>query len=861
MEENQETYLIALAGLLHDIGKFAQRAGEKGTRTWDAEAQRDYKYFHALLTSDFIEKYVPEAWRIPVKLAAAGHHRPGKRAETILALADHLSAGERADLADDQRAAQPRQLLSIFCSTTADGLTAPGQVYWPLRPLKVGVGEKKENLFPSQAKEDSQVWSTYESLWEGFCQEAAALRDHHQPAGDLAAYLENLLDILQRYTWCMPSAYYRARPDISLHDHDRMTGALCAILNDSTLNDEGLKALLAAPQESDDTVALLVGGDLSGVQDFIYTISARGATSALRGRSFYLQILTDVVVRYILLALDLPATNVIYAGGGNFYLLARPGDGVKLVEIQKRISQVLFYHHRGDLYMALAELPLQSRDFFHNRLSNAWGELNERLQRAKLQRFAELGHALVNLFQPIGHGGNLEAQCQVCGQEHADTHIDPKTQKGTEEDGVRKCPPCLAYEELGETLRQAEYLVLTEMPPIALPDFTDSPLPGSYQAVLQCFGFALQFGSAGNLAAHADSKRSIILAFSENAREELSRRSNQTIIHGRRFLVNVTPLISEKEIKELRSLGLQDLPAVGSTKPFHAMEAQSQGIKRLGVLRMDVDNLGQLFSKGLGEYSSLSRVASLSFAVSLFFEGWVDVLAVQMNEKDKKGNRLYSVYSGGDDLFFVGAWDAIVELARQVRVDLADYAAGHPGIHASAGIALIDGKYPLYQAARDAHHALEQAKHLRWWGVNQVVKKKDAISFLGQTLPWLQFGLADCTEKNIHTAHALMHMLVSYREKDKTTANQLIRRLAALHLQYQQAEDDRRRAGSDVNRSGKPQSVWGPWNWLGFYSLSRMVKQHPDPAVRELRDQLKADDFRSITWMGLAARWAELLCR
>ncbi|MDW8101235.1 MAG: hypothetical protein RML36_17335, partial [Anaerolineae bacterium] len=62
------------------------------------------------------------------------------------------------------------------------------------------------------------------------------------------------------------------------------------------------------------------------------------------------------------------------------------------------------------------------------------------------------------------------------------------------------------------------------------------------------------------------------------------------------------------------------------------MEVQSKGIQRLGVLRMDVDNLGKLFAEGFGENATLSRVAALSFAISLFFEGWVEVLAERVGK-------------------------------------------------------------------------------------------------------------------------------------------------------------------------------------------------------------------------------------
>ena len=58
----EHIFKAALGGLLHDIGKFAQRAGELGRRPWDKAAEADYKYEHALYSGDFVEKYVPQQW-------------------------------------------------------------------------------------------------------------------------------------------------------------------------------------------------------------------------------------------------------------------------------------------------------------------------------------------------------------------------------------------------------------------------------------------------------------------------------------------------------------------------------------------------------------------------------------------------------------------------------------------------------------------------------------------------------------------------------------------------------------------------------------------------------------------------------
>ncbi len=391
----QETFLAALAGLVHDIGKFAVRAGERGSRTWDDQAKRDYGYYHALLTADFADRHVPEPWRAEVKNAAGNHHRPTSRRDWIVALADHLSAGERADATDDGQGApwpdrqdrlavrpgdrQPRQLLSIFCSLTADdGKQAPGNVYWPLAPLCLD----QKALFPGPAWDDDQIWRGYGEMWRGFLSEARTLHVAHAPIGEsLPTYLESFLLLMQRYTWCMPAAYYRNRPDVSLYDHSRMTAALAAVLAGGELSDARLESLAGASQDAVDPVALLVSGDISGVQDFIYTITARGATSALRGRSFYLQLLTEAVARYVLRELDLPITNLIYASGGNFYLLTRPGDQGRLTGIQRNVSRVLLAHHRGDLYVALASIPLLARDFFQGRISRAWAELHREQQR------------------------------------------------------------------------------------------------------------------------------------------------------------------------------------------------------------------------------------------------------------------------------------------------------------------------------------------------------------------------------------------------------------------------------------------------------------------------------------------------
>lgn len=847
-----DTTLIALAGLLHDIGKFAGRAEVSPTQTWDADAQRDYRYRHALLSADFVGRYIPEAWRAAVLGPVARHHRPQTAAERLVTLADRLSSSERiqdrpaAPEDDGPRVRHPKQLeTSFYRLKTEEGALAPGQPYLPLRELALD----KEAIFPAKPLGADDAWRAYDALWEQFTAAAVALKQAHESNGNPNVYLESFLHLLQRFAWCIPSAYFKDTPDISLYDHSRMTAALAAVLARQALPDDEAQRWLRDGVAPTRPIALLIGGDLSGVQQFIYTITARGATPALRGRSAYLQLLTELLARHVLRALGLPLTNLIYAGGGNFYLLAAPADAERLPELRTALSRILLTHHEGDLYLALAAQPLHGADLHGPRLGAAWGQLHSQFQSAKQRRFSELGDAIGALFAVPQAGGQSDHLCVVCGREHPQTAEDKKAR---EEDGSapRKCPPCFSYETLGDALRAARYLQLLEAdPPADLP-----AAPGEYDDVFAALGYRLEIADSLDRLSAQRRRQTVYTLYGADAADppHLPLRAV-----GRKLFVNATPIISQAEIDALREKNFpDDLPVADSVKPFSVLARQARGIRRLGVLRMDVDNLGRLFSDGLGDRASLSRVAALSFAVSLYFEGWVARLAAQQSPHDGNADRLYSIYSGGDDLFFVGAWDAVVELAMAVRRDLADYAAGHPGVHASAGIALVTQKYPLYQAAADAGEAEHAAKALVWQADGQT-RTKDAVAFLGQALPWARFGLSFAAADRSAAAP-----LAAFLAADKARGP-LIRRLSALHAQYAEAAEQRRLAGLDRTRNGQPQLLYGRWNYLAAYILHRLGKQNEQDKeeIVNLDNLLRDTQFQSIIWIGLAARWADLLTR
>lgn len=860
---SESTGQLALAGLLHDIGKFMLRAAVGGDRIWDSEGRRDFGYKHAMLTAAFVEEFLPTPWRRAVKNMAGNHHRPRphSREDLIVSLADMLAAAERNDGIEDDNPRQqhPKQLLSIFSVLKAEGVkpSVSQRRFLPLRPLSL----EAETLFPRESLAEKEVWRAYSDLWQGFGREAAQLKEIHEQEPDLPSYLESLLLLMQKYLWCVPSAYYGSLPDIGLYDHSRVTAALAVALERDAPGAETLMSWRESPGSIEDQVALLVGGDISGVQSFIYTISARGAAPTLRGRSFYLQVLTEALARYLLRCLGLPITNLIYAGGGSFFLLARPGDGERLAGLQQDVSRILLQQHHGDLYMALAGLPVAGKEFFGQDISRKWGELHDALRRKKLQRFAEMNQEIALLFEPSGRGGNEERLCQVCGQEH------PRTAPSRDDPGVesvRKCPPCQAFERLGDDLRNARYLLLDEIAPHSPADPT-APA-GDWRQTLAHLGLRLSIGEQA--AETRPQTRRLVVALDDRALSDLQPRSRTAT--GRRFLVNVAPILGEGELEELRNDGSfsdQDElpPSYGGVKPFSVLSHQSSGINRLGILRMDVDNLGQIFQTGFEERATLSRMAALSFAVSLYFDGWVGQLVEEVNRLAvQDGGRVYTIYSGGDDLFFAGSWDVMVELALRIRAGLTQYAAGHPGIHASAGVVLIGGKYPLSQAAQDAAAAEEAAKDLVWRNGKGEERRKDAISFLGTALPWTTFGLESNCAGSLDTAHGLMHTLVSLcrdEERDTTAPRALVRTLVELDRQHSDARERWRDNDDGRGWSGPSQALLGPWIWRTAYALQRLYDRSKIEEVQTIKDKLPASGYRMLTHLGVSARWADLYLR
>jgi CRISPR-associated protein Csm1 len=495
-----------------------------------------------------------------------------------------------------------------------------------------------------------------------------------------------LMLILEKFSSCLSFG----ESDIALVDTARTTASVAvALLNNSTKK------------------ISLIAGDLSGIQKFIYSISSEGALNSLRARSFYLELVTEEVVQQLLDQLQLPRTNIIYAGGGNLYILASGTEENKNIvkKVRQQFNQWLLNEFQGKIFLALDCLIFPITEIATDKFAEHWSNATKNLAVHKSRKFVD---KIGNFIAPC-HG---HEPCQVC---HRDDIETLKPLNFQEPDSVSACEICRSMFDLGNQLFGVNAIVRSTNKNVKNALHTLSFRIKSREIHYHLFKNWKQIDHDSDMVYLVNDWKSEHYQFKQ--------------------FENASPLLLGNYGKESEEKPDNAEEPIGFIRAGE-MARKAKGIDRVGYLRMDVDRLGQIFAKGLREKQSLTRLAGLSRQMSYFFKVYLNSLAEdrktnvsdkmkQLTPDDERLNLLF-IYAGGDDLFISGAWNEIVEFAFDIYQSFRTYTGNNEHITLSGGISIDDIKFPLYQAAKTSGEAEEAAKG----------NGRDSLGLFDQVFKW-----------------------------------------------------------------------------------------------------------------------------
>lgn len=786
----------------------------------------------------------------------------------MLQKADHHSSVERICSTENDVKASP--LISIFSEIKLEGNDVPQEYRLPLTELDLN--HDFEDIRPkANDKEVMSGWNLvpeYKVLWKKFNKELINLK---------RLDFNTILALLRKYASNIPSAVFTSKPDISLFDHLKTTSALatCRYLYKRDSSDKLHKTT------DDQKVYLAINGDISGIQDFIFKISSpqeaqSGMSKRLRGRSLYLTLLTDAISTHIANELELTQANILFCGGGRFTIIAPNTDNSKekLSQIEEMVNKEFIKEFNAELYLSLVYEECSGKDEDENastlaEFGRVTRKLNNKLVEDKKHKFVENLNDVFNQKDKIIY----EDICSVCGKLYNKIDEDDFT-----------CKRCKSHEKLGQDVANSNYLLKCHIN--SNYDFKDASKDFSFYDKNLNIGYSFMRlkGSASKLISKIDKLDMFVDKF------EIIKLNDTNFLE---FVNEFDELTDEKISFSFSFLG-NTVPRYSNKTPlyFEHLAQLSKGANKLGVLKMDVDNLGLIFSNGFNHLKkdedggmSISRVATLSSQLDLFFSGFVNNLAskykvysevndlsdkfdskilklqdeeeteftvykkkydVKLSEDEEKSLEKYAIptiyinYSGGDDLLVLGPYDDVICFAQELRETFKKWTANNDSINLSAGISIISPKFPIGKAVDMAEEYLETSKSCG----------KDKITVFGEVVDWRDDGTSKI--KGFNTLFDFAEKLEEYNFNNKVSSGIIYSMLNLWQNSNKSSEMPYDKEGwDDSNHSKISSKRFIP---LFKYKL-RLIKD------RNVRNYLDENGVKLMPWIKIPVSWVSLRMR
>lgn len=713
----KEKEILIKGALLHDIGKVCYRAMKK-------------RINHSKLGGDFLEQYLKLNEETERLLNCVRYHhkdylQKAKLDKNDLAYivyeADNIASGmDRRENEGEEKGFDPKlNLDSIFSVFYSDKEIQVANKY----PL---IYKDINKAFNYPRKDISLATnSNYEALLN-------KIKSHFITKDISQISINQLLQILEEGFSYVPSSTNRAEVcDISLYVHSKITSAVASCMKlyfDEQQIQDYKKYCFNSGNKifRNEKIYLLVSGDISGIQDFIYTIPSKGALKTLRGRSLYIDLLLEEFIDEYLEQIGLSRANVLYSGGGHFYILAPNIEDIKksIDKLQAKMNRWLMENIGINLYLAIGTAECSANNLMKSEAQgNLFAIVNKKLKDDKTIRYSKDEDFLEHIFNVEKEKDTAKKECNICH------NLVDKLWKYNSDEEIA-CEFCLnLYKFRQDILTQDLVFVISE-----------EKIDGGIKI----------FGKDKDLYMYAVNIEDIDMFKGKILRIYSKNNLLENDLAIRLYLADYSAKNENDEVMTFDDL------AKSSCKT-------DKGIKRLGVLRLDIDDLGIAFSSGFVSdkdkiednlrYATLSRYADLSKDISMFFKVAINKICagdltgcVDFEEKvfnifgiaKAQKRKVNIIYAGGDDLFLVGAWDEVLEVAIDINRAFKQFTNGK--LTLSAGMAMFSPTYPISKMAEIAGLLVQMSKNR---------KDKNSIALFGMETNLKANGQLEC--KHIYT--------------------------------------------------------------------------------------------------------------
>jgi len=472
----------------------------------------------------------------------------------------------------------------------------------------------------------------------------------------------------------------------------------------------------------------LVKGDINGIQNFIYNVyeGEGGVAKILRARSFYISILSDVIIKYIEETMEKEwICKPILNGGGGFIMEITPKQEGKeeefkkrLEDIRKNVEEFLLKKLYGEIGITFGYLK-KNEEINLNKLYERVDEEKKRKFRKALtdaSAFSKDKEGVLFLEKPEKNGKNK--RCVVC--------------RTFFEKDRNVCEFCRTLKRLGTVL----------------PKTTEKKIETSGKTDGEEENETFEIGRIGNTC--------FTLSLSKNKESDKTPLITVPLLKRDLTHEDINRYQLSEDIADLRK---------GMVAPFEVISLYSKGDNKLGYLVMDVDNLGLLF----GKIRSVELQEKISRKIDEFFSKEVPEIARSNFKPESEkidlldDTVIYILYAGGDDLFAIGPWDRLLEFAVKVNKEFLnkdseiaqllqkekkkneiifyqkDESGKRRGVSLSAGFVAVKPKFTVRMAAEMCQKEEKRAKE----------SGKNAIGAFGEVLSWdtVEYLIKECKEK------------------------------------------------------------------------------------------------------------------